>query len=537
VDPGDEEERGVVPKKASMVVGWVGAFACLSSEPRIEAWNGHVDELDGLTRAQAGRSMRVSSSDPDWQSGNQDARLLRPGATLTIADIDGPGVIRHIWFTINAKDPRYGRSLTLRMYWDNREEPAVESPIGDFFAVGHGARRCVDSLPVAVTSEGRAFNCYWSMPFERHARITLSNDSKAYTAKSVYWYVDYEKVAELPPDALRFHAQYRQEFPAKLGQNYLILDAEGRGHYVGTVLSVYCRTRNWFGEGDDFFYIDGETEPSLRGTGTEDYFCDAWGFREFNRPYYGVVQFDGYEVGDRVSVYRWHIKDPVRFAKSLKVEIEHKGTMYDETGGRVSGFQERADLFSSVAFWYQAGKAKRFATLPPAEERVVPVTSFEIEACAASAKPSPPDTKLEAYPSTMFSDRQQLQARFGDEKSSLVVPFTVSAATRGIARLRLGASPDSGVWSVALDGKPVGNSVDLYSAALAVREIRIGMVDLDAGEHELTFECRGRNPASLGYFIGVDVLSIAEMTTFAVPVASRFRRDNGDVDRIQRGQP
>jgi len=463
--------------------------------------------------------MRISSCDPDWRSGNEDARLLRRGTTLTIADMDGPGVIRHIWFTFNAKDPRFGRSLTLRMYWDNQDEPAVESPIGDFFAVGHGARRCVDSLPVSVSSEGRAFNCYWSMPFARHARITLSNDSKEYTAKSVYWYVDYEKVPELAPDTLYFHAQYRQEFPATPRRNYLILDAQGRGHYVGTVLSVYSRTASWFGEGDDFFYVDGESEPSLRGTGTEDYFCDAWGFREFNRPYYGVVQFDGHEVGDRVSVYRWHIKDPVRFTRSLKVEIEHKGTMYDDKGRRVSGFEERADLFSSVAFWYQAGKAKRFATLPAAEERVVPVTLVEVEGCQASAQASPAETRLEPYPSTMFSDRQELLARFTDENSRLMVPFVLADRTAGVARLRLGASSESGVWLPALDGKPVEQPVDLYSPDLAVREVRVGMVDLEAGEHTLTFECKGRNPASLGYSVGVDALSVDHVTPYAVKAA------------------
>ena len=193
----------------------------------------------------------------------------------------------------------------------------------------------------------------------------------------------------LPADTAYFHAQYRQEFPAKLGQNYLLLDTEGRGQYVGTVLSVYTRTAGWFGEGDDFFFIDGEAEPSLRGTGTEDYFCDAWGFREFNRPYYGVVVQDGYELGDRVSVYRWHIKDPVRFNKSLKVEIEHKGGVDDENGKTVMGFGERADLFSSVAFWYQTGKAKRFATLPPADERVVPQTLVEFEDLTEKAKAEP----------------------------------------------------------------------------------------------------------------------------------------------------
>jgi hypothetical protein len=478
-------------------------------------------ELDALSRHYGGRTMRASSSDPNWRTGNDDARRIKPGESLTIADLEGPGIIRHIWFTINAEDPRYGRSLTLRMYWDGREEPAVEAPLGDFFAVGHGALRNVDSLPVAVSSEGRAYNCYWAMPFAERARITLTNDSERHRIKSAYWYVDYEQVPALPSDTVYFHAQYRQEFPAKLGQNYLILDAEGQGHYAGTVLAVYPRTMKWFGEGDDFFYIDGESEPSIRGTGTEDYFCDAWGFRELCRPYYGIVIFDGYEVGDRVSTYRWHIKDPVRFKRSLKVEIEHKGVMYDEEGKRVSGFEERADLFSSVAFWYQKEPAKRFTTLPPAEERVVPTTLIEMEAHRDSASLAPDKVKAEELPSSLFSDGRSLLAPFTGERSAITLPFTLPDRTQGIARLRLATSPESGTWLVALDGDTVVKSVDLYSPSLAAREVRIGVADLAPGEHELRFECQGRNPSSLGYQIGVDVLSIDEVTEYAMPTAAK----------------
>ena len=379
-------------------------------------------DLDALSRLHQGRSMRASSSDANWQSGNKDSRGISPGEEQIIADLDGPGVIHHIWFTIHSPELQFGRSLTLRMYWDDRTEPAVESPIGDFFAVGNGTRRYVDSLPVSVTSEGRAFNCYWSMPFAKHARITLTNDSPT-NKVGVYWYVDYETLPSLPPDTPYFHAQYRQEYPAKLGQNYLLLDTEGAGHYVGTVLSIIQRTKSWFGEGDDFFYIDGEAEPSIRGTGTEDYFCDAWAFREFCRPYYGVVMFEGFDVGDRTSVYRWHIKDPIRFTKSLKVEIEHKGVMFDDKDKLISHFHERADLFSSVAFWYQTGPAKRFASLPPAEERVVPNTTIEMEQYVEAAKTSPADVKVEALQSNLFSSVKLLNVRFADEHAMLTVPF------------------------------------------------------------------------------------------------------------------
>jgi len=476
--------------------------------------------LDALTRLHAGRSMRVSSADADWKNGNRDSRPIRPGETLTLADIEGPGIIRHIECTIDSGYLRFGRSLTLRMYWDGQEEPAVESPLGDFFAIGHGARRYVNSLPISVTSEGRAFTSYWLMPFRKHARITLSNDSDEHRV-GVYWYLNYEKVPELPPDTPYFHAQYRQEFPAQLGRNYLILDTEGRGHYVGTVLSVYLRTGAWFGEGDDFFYIDGEAEPSLRGTGTEDFFNDAWAFREFNRPYYGVVIFEGFEVGARVSAYRWHIKDPVRFTKSLKVEIEHKGGMFDDQGKQISHFHERADLFSSVAFWYQIGQAKRFATLPPAAERVVPSTTVDMEDLMASAKPSPADTKLEAGPSNMFSGAKQLQARFTGEQSTLIIPFDLKSTAKGFARLRLATSPESGTWSVALDGKPIIPTVDLYSPALSFREVRLGMVELKAGSHNLTFGCKGRNGNASAYFLGIDALEIDEITEYAMPAAAK----------------
>ena len=494
----------------------LGALALALNSPLWAASHGPLESLDELAQLRDGQTLRASSSDPDWRSGNGDARSIPPGETLVVADLEGPGIIHHIWLTIGAEDFRYGRSLTLRMYWDGQDEPAVESPIGDFFAVGHGAKREVDSLPVSVTSAGRAYNCYWTMPFAKRARITLSNDSEKHAVGSAYFYVDYEKVLELPANAAYFHAQYRQEYPTKMGQNYLILEAEGRGHYVGTVLSVCLRTKSWFGEGDDFFFIDGAAEPTLRGTGTEDYFCDAWGFREFNRPYYGVVQNDGFEIGDRVSVYRWHIKDPVRFTKSLKVEIEHKGSMRNDKDEPISGFMERQDLFSSVAYWYQTGKAKRFTKLPPADERVTPITMVEFDQYKDAAKTLPGDTKPEAFPSSMMSGGKQLLARFTDEKSTLTVPFKLPTRAKGVAWLRLGACFEGGVWSAALDDKVVCPNVDLYSPSLSVREVRIGKVDLDAGEHTLRLECKGRNANSRGFIIGVDTIYIEEITPYAV---------------------
>ncbi|MCC7330013.1 MAG: DUF2961 domain-containing protein [Gammaproteobacteria bacterium] len=471
-------------------------------------------DLDELYVLRKGQSQRSSSADPDWKNGNGDCRPIEPGQTLVIADMDGPGLIKHIWFTIAAQDPRYGRSLTLRMYWENEEEPAVESPIGDFFAVGHGALKHVNSMPVAVSSEGRAYNCYWPMPFNRHAKITLTNDSKEYKVDCVFWYVDYYSVPALPPGTGLFHAQYRQEHPCKAGEDYLILDAEGEGQYVGTVLSAHLRTASWFGEGDDRFYIDGATEPQLRGTGTEDYFCDAWGFRAFDRPYYGVTLLDGFDVGDRLTAYRWHIPDPVLFSKSLKVTIEHKGVGFDAEGKLVSGFEERQDLFSSVAFWYQRGRAKRFATLPPAAERVVPSRSIELEAFKDRMQATP-EAVLQVQGGS-YSAGNQVLAQFNSPEAKLRVPFEVKKPVKGLGRLKLTRSWDYGNWKVSLDGKPLPgmNNVDLFNAAVASQDYRIGVLDLQPGDHELTFECTGKHPQSKGYFLGIDALGVEEITPF-----------------------
>lgn len=472
-------------------------------------------DLDNLFQLREARTRRVSSADANWQNGNGDCRPIAPGATLTVADIQGAGVIRHIWFTIAADDPQYGRSLTLRMYWDGQEEPAVESPIGDFFAVGHGELKTVHSLPVAVSSQGRAMNCYWPMPFSQGARITLTNDSKKYNVGCAFWYVDYEEVDGLPPNAANFHAQYRQEYPAKMGQDYVILDAEGRGHYVGTMLAVRSRTGSWFGEGDDRFYIDGEAEPSLRGTGTEDYFCDAWGFAEIQNPFYGVIMGKWEEVGAYISVYRWHINDPVHFQKSLKVTIEHKGVMFNDKGQVISGFMERPDLFSSVAYWYQTGKAKRYATLPPAEERVVPHRTVEFETALDQVKAEPASTKLEAQAGG-YSAGKQILAQFADANSLLTIPFKLDQALAGMGQLKLTKSFDYGTWKVTLDGKTLRGmeTLDLYAPTVQPSSFDIGAVDLAAGEHVLKLQCLGKNPNSKGFFLGVDALAVEELTPY-----------------------
>ncbi|MFH1743735.1 MAG: glycoside hydrolase family 172 protein, partial [bacterium] len=251
--------------------------------------------LDGLIQIQPYEARRSSSANEDLHS-NGDGRAIAAGETLVLAELEGPGIISHIWTTVGSSDPFASRSLVLRMYWDGAEHPSVQAPLGDFYGVGHGASRNFVSQPVAVSGDGRSRNCYWRMPFRKSAKVTVTNESSEYRCDSLYYQVDWQKHDTLPEDMPYFHAQYRQDMPAKPG-DYTILETEGRGHYVGTVYSAHQVELGWFGEGDDRFYIDGEPLPSLRGTGTEDYFGDAWGFREFSTPYIGVSLWEGYFPG------------------------------------------------------------------------------------------------------------------------------------------------------------------------------------------------------------------------------------------------
>jgi len=257
---------------------------------------------------------RSSSNNPDPQS-NDDSKRPIPGETITLADLDGPGIVTHIWITVAANEYGWPRLLRLRAYYDGSAEPSVDAPIGDFFAVGHGFERPVKSLMVRASSEGRARNSYWPMPFRKSCRITLTNEGRR-RVSNVYYHVDWEKLAELPARTAYFHARYRQALPAPAnGKPYVFLDVKGRGFYVGTVLSVVQAEAGWFGEGDEHFFVDGEKTASIEGTGSEDYFNDAWGLHVEDGPYTGVPVAEGTGLGSRMTAYRWNMTDPVPFTK------------------------------------------------------------------------------------------------------------------------------------------------------------------------------------------------------------------------------
>lgn len=464
--------------------------------------------LDSLPTLKDFQAMRNSSADPNWQNGNADARPIPPGQTLTLGELKGPGRITHIWFTIADNEKFYGKKLVLKMYWDGEKTPSVESPLNDFFCEGHGLDYPVNSLPFRVTSNGRGRNCYFPMPFGKSARIEVTNDGKE-PCHAFYYYIDWQKLPSLPKDTAYFHAKYRQEFPCIAGKNYLILSALGKGHYVGCNLSVRCLEPQWWGEGDDFFFIDGETEPSLRGTGSEDYFCDGWGLRQIDGLFYGCPLMEGLDTLNRTTAYRFHIPDPVPFKKSLRVEIEHKGAG-PLPDGTWSGFKERFDDFSSVAYWYQTEPHVEFTKMPSAEERIYPSTTIGIEgeSLLPSAEASEPKVQVQGVGGG-FSGGKQLFFTPSDDKGSLTVKFPVSKAGQYDVWLEMTKSWDYGIYQISLDGRDIGKPVDLYSAdVVLLPRVKLGRQELSAGEHSLAFKCVGKNDASKGYFFGLDLISL-----------------------------
>ena len=288
--------------------------------------------------------------------------FIEPKQTFVLAEIQGPGAIQQIWMTPAGN----WRFSVLRFYWDGEKEPSVEVPVGDFFACGWGKYAQVSSLPICV-NPGSAFNCYWAMPFRKSCKITMENldDNKM----TLYYQINYT-LADVPEDAAYFHAQFRRVNPLPYKDVYTILDGvKGWGHYVGTYLCWGSHNNGWWGEGEIKFYIDGDKDfPTICGTGTEDYFCGSYGFevnnkyQEYTTPYAGMPQVlkpDGlWNSQQRFGLYRWHIMDPVRFEKDLKVTIQALGWM---SGGRYLPLQ---DDISSVAFWYQKEPHATFPKLP-----------------------------------------------------------------------------------------------------------------------------------------------------------------------------
>lgn len=289
---------------------------------------------------------------------------IAPGQAFTVAEIDGPGAVQHIWLTCF---PDSWRHLILRMYWDDEVDPSVETPLGDFFCNGWCERSNVNSLPIAVNPAG-GMNSYWVMPFRKKAKITIEN--RMGSAVVLYYQIDYT-LTEVPDDAAYFHAQWRRSNPVRYKDVHVLLDGvRGKGHYVGTYLAWQVNNNGWWGEGEIKFYMDGDEEfPTICGTGTEDYFGGAWNFEQpkgeyasYSTPYLGLHQIikpDGlYRSQQRFGMYRWHVMDPIRFETDLRVTIQALGW---RSGGRYLPLQ---DDIASVSYWYQSEPHTAYPQLP-----------------------------------------------------------------------------------------------------------------------------------------------------------------------------
>lgn len=441
-----------------------------------------ANPLFGFPQLPQGRNRRISSNEqPKWNDANMDMTVLAPGRAIEMPKLEGPGIIRHIWMTSHAGRVNELNALSLRIYWDDRAEPGVEAPLGEFFGVGQGKPAALESVPVQVSPSG-ALSCFWPMPFAKSARIVVSNDNSNRTA-GLYWQIDWVELGALPKETPYFHAQYRQEYPATMGRDYVVADLQGNGAYVGTVMSVTLGQDGWWGEGDDFFFIDGEAVPSLQGTGMEDYFNDAWGFRTRTGHWFGQPRWQGDNAGDGGVAYRWHVLDPVGFSNSLKVAFEHKGNRAEDIDGF---YLERPDFINSVAFWYQVGEPKRFGRLPPYPQRCVPwqehhlVRALHNASVTGKAKP-----RVEF--AGMFGARPVLGWTNTTQGARLSVPFSVTEPGRYAVRLTGVAGPEYGLYDIQLDGRTAVAHADFRATDFDELDLGLGTDEFKAGSHTLSF--------------------------------------------------
>ena len=358
----------------------------LSSLPLLAKGRSRSINQENYT-GEKGKGGMASSDLGPGRKGSPCIRKVEPGSTITLGEIQGPGVIQHIWITVTDRTSernRYvTRDLVLRMSWDGEETPSVESPLGDFFCCGFGESYLVNSLPIAVNPQ-RGFNCYFPMPFRKSAKITIENQNDE-IVPGFFYQIDYCEYDELPENTAYFHAQWRRQRLTEKAKDYVILDnVHGSGKYVGTYLALTTLERYWYGEGEVKIYLDGDEEyPTICGTGTEDYFGGAWSFahqedgrtveQTFCTPFLGYPYYsnrdtaihNNYHNDDMMpqrSFYRWHIMDPILFEKDIKVTIQQIGVYH-------GGLFERQDDVASVAYWYQTEPHTAFCALPGRKER------------------------------------------------------------------------------------------------------------------------------------------------------------------------
>lgn len=499
--------------------------------------------LESLAKPQEGRSMRATSTmrigdirkgraserkinpkaDPKGdleEASNFDNFNVLPGDTHVLLDEKGPGLITHIWITFLAPEPQdwapkgsaNHQDMLLRIYWDGRKKPAVEAPVGDFFASCFGRRSEVISMPV-ILEDADSYNCFWQMPFRKSARIEIINQSDK-PISLLYYNIDWIKKDKLPKDTPYFHAQYRQEYPVQKGKDYVLLETKGKGHYVGTVLAVRTRSPAWFGEGDEKIYIDGEKKPSIWGTGTEDYFLSAWGLKRCSTPYFGVPYFDQWGiVGGHTSAYRWHINDPIVFNTGIKVTMEHFGWLSPDENPqyKATSWNEREDDYASVAFWYQTGISTFDARAPSASERHLPsLERITVQANAFTDTAHHGPGIAQPQQLDLYETPQLFYKPESPEKAWVEIPFEVAKKEPLRLLLNMTKAPDYGKYQATLNGVKLGGPMDFYGDKIVDEEFHLLDFWPDPGKYTLRLECVGKNPLSQGCALGMESLRLRE---------------------------
>jgi hypothetical protein len=447
-------------------------------------------DLDDLARPHDGRSMRATSShrvgpdgkyDPHGEldaNSNWDNKNVPPGETKILMEEDGPGVITHIWMTFLGPEPQpwakngsaNHQEMLLRICYDGDERPGVEAPVGDFFANAFGKRSEVISVPVVV-EDADSYNCFWHMPFRESIRIEVVNQSEK-PISLLYYNIDWIKKDRLPDDTPYFYAQYRQEYPVVGGRDYLILETEGKGHYVGTVLSVRTRSPSWFGEGDEKIYIDGEEKASIWGTGTEDYFLSAWGLKTTSTPYFGSPD--------------------------------------ENPDYKTNSWNEREDDYASVAFWYQTGKPTFAARAPDARERTLPNLDTIIYAAEYTGDNYHGSGTAQVQKLLDYDQGQLLYRPPSAENAWIEIPFTVKEKAPLRLLLNMTRSYDFGKYQATLNGVKLGGVMDFYNAETDDREFHLLDFWPDPGEYKLRLECVGKNAMSTGHYLGIESVRLRE---------------------------
>ena len=511
--------------------------------------------MGSLATPQNGRSMRATSTFREGPDGNYDPTAppksdleeksnrdnfrIPAGQTHVLMDVEGPGLITHMWLTFLGPEPHpwakdgsaNHQELLLQIFYDGNERPGVEAPVGDFFAGCFGKRAEVVSIPVVVEG-GDAYNCFWHMPFHKSCRVQIVNQSEK-PLSLLYYNIDWIKKDSLPAETPYFYAQYNQSYPLETGKPYTLLETKGKGHYVGTVFSVRTRSPYWFGEGDEMISIDGDEIPSVWGTGTEDYFLSAWGMEKSLTPFFGVPYFDQFGiVGGHTSAYRWHINDPFVFNESFKFEFETFGWMSpdENDANRPHSWNPREDDYASVAFWYQTGTPTFAARAPHAKERTLPniersvVKVYELPLGQKNTLDqeelprleydgrkgsSPTEMEVQRYPELF--DNYLLYVPAGEDgRNSLEIPFEVSEKEPLRLLINVALGPDLGIYRVSLDNIDLGEPMDFYSPKIENREFHFLDFWPEPGTYKLKLTCVGKNNLSSGSSLLIESVRLRE---------------------------